>query len=64
MKQTDTIKDPCEYNPVAKRPALSHEVHAEAEFVIGANGQWRLCGKCAALPEFAKFAKRKLIEKK
>jgi hypothetical protein len=53
--------DPCEYNPTAGRAAFDHETHAPAEFIVGAQGQWRLCGKCAALPEFKKFRTRKPI---
>lgn len=53
--------DPCEYNPDEKRPAWDYEVHDEAEVIVGHNGKWRLCLKCAALPEFKRFRKRKLI---
>lgn len=52
------ITDPCEYNPSADRPAYSNEVHAVAEWVVGANGQWRLCDSCAALPKFKRFTHR------
>jgi len=47
-----------EYNPEEKRAAYSDEIHAPAEVIVGAGGKWRLCKKCAALPEFKKFRKR------
>jgi hypothetical protein len=50
--------DPCEYNPAEKRAAYENEVHANADFVVGANGLWRLCSSCAALPEFKRLKKR------
>lgn len=56
--------DPCEYNPEAKRAAYENEVHAQAELIVGANGKWRLCGSCAALPEFKRLRKRKVIQKR
>lgn len=52
--------DPCEYNPEEKRAAYSDEVHASAEWIVG-HGKWRLCVKCAELPEFKKFKVRKKI---
>lgn len=55
--------DPCEYNPDEKRAAWENEVHAQADFVVGANGQWRLCASCAALPEFKRYRKRVKIKK-
>jgi hypothetical protein len=57
------VADPCEYNPVEKRPAYDHEVHAEADLIVGADGAWRLCVACAALPEFRRFRVRKLVRK-
>jgi hypothetical protein len=63
-KQSDHIyADPCEWNPVEGQPAYDNEVHARAAVIVGANGKWRLCESCAALPEFAKYRKRKKIEK-
>ena len=56
------IKDPCEYYPEEKRAAWDFEVHARAAFVVGANGKWRLCAECAALPEFRRYRKRKSIK--
>lgn len=57
----NTSDDLCEYNPEEKRAAYAHEQHARAEMVVGANGKWRLCGACAALPEFKKFRSRRKI---
>lgn len=57
----DEIRDPCEWNPDEKRAAYSNECHAAAEFIVGANGKWRLCATCAALPEFKVLRKRKPI---
>lgn len=56
--------DPCEYNPEMDRPAYIHEAHAQAEWVVGANEQWRLCSECAALPKFIRFKIRKKIQTK
>lgn len=55
------VINPCEWNPVEQRAAYEHEVHGKAEFIIGARGKWRVCGKCAQDPHFAKFKKRKKI---
>lgn len=55
------IDDPCEFNPDAGRAAYRNEVHAPAEFIIGANGQWRLCASCAALPHFKRFRTRRPV---
>lgn len=56
------IKDPCEYNPNEHRACYENEVHAPAEWIVGANGKWRLCSKCAALPEFKRFRVRRKIQ--
>lgn len=53
---------PCEFFPVEQRAAWDHEVHAEAEVIVGANGQWRLCKACAALPFFNRFRNRREIK--
>jgi hypothetical protein len=58
------MSDPCEYNPTEKRPAWDYEVHAQADFIVGANGQWRLCAECAALPEFKRFKIREAIARR
>lgn len=50
--------DPCEWNPSEGRAAYDDETHANADLVVGANGQWRLCRACAALPRFARFRRR------
>lgn len=56
-------KNPCEYNPVAKRAAYEDEVHAEADIIVGHNGKWRLCITCSCRPEFKRFKVRKMIKK-
>ena len=51
----------CEWNPRTNQPAWSNELHfrtTKAEVIVGANGQWRLCQSCAALPVFRRFRKR------
>lgn len=58
------IKDPCEYNPKEKRAAYENEVHAEAEIILGWNGDWRLCKECASLKKFNHYTTRKPITKK
>lgn len=55
--------DPCEWHPGAGRPAYDNEVHAQATFVVGAKGQWRLCNECSKLPQFSKYRSRKPINK-
>ena len=56
------IKNPCEYNPKEHRAAYENEVHARADFIVGANGQWRLCKECTRLPEFRRFKVIKQIK--
>lgn len=56
-----SMKYPCEYNPLKKRAAYEKEVHAQAAWVVGANGQWRLCESCAKLPEFKRYQTYKSI---
>lgn len=55
------IRSLCEYNPEEKRAAYYNEVHAEADYIVGYDGQWRLCASCVALPEFKRFRVRKKI---
>jgi hypothetical protein len=55
------MRDCCEYNPEAKRAAYFDECHAQAELIVGSKGEWRLCRKCAELPEFKHFRKRREI---
>ncbi len=61
-EKQNTYLDPCEYNPDKKQAAYWDEVHAEAELVVGADGQWRLCKVCAALPFFNRFHTRRRIK--
>ncbi len=53
--------DPCEWNPDKQLSAFGDEVHASAELIVGADGQWRLCKACAALPFFNRFRSRREI---
>jgi len=54
--------DPCEWNPRKNAPALSlDDWHASAALVVGVNGQWRLCRKCAVLPRFRSYRVRREI---
>lgn len=60
------FRDPCEYNPAEQRAAWDYEFHAQADLIVGADGQWRLCAACAAcaaLPKFRRFKTRTLIER-
>lgn len=59
---TKEFVDPCEYNSKEQRTAYPGEEHSEAEWLLGYKGQWRLCSKCAALPEFSHFKLRKKIK--
>ena len=60
-------EDPCEWDPVAGVPSsvlrgrLILGCGNRAELIVGANGKWRLCASCAALPKFKRFRKRKPI---
>ena len=62
--------DPCEWNPIAKTAASAMSLVVpgdcpnEAAFVVGADGQWRLCASCAALPEFKRFRVRTAVRGK
>ena len=54
-------RDPCEWSPRDGRAAYADEVHAKADVIVGADGQWRLCESCAALPHFKRFRTRRPI---
>ncbi len=54
--------NPCEYSPERGDAAYEHEVHASATVIVGANGRWRLCDQCAALPKFNRFKVRTRIK--
>ena len=58
------ITDPCEWNPDAGRFAFDHEVHGQAEVILGAKGQLRVCHRCAALPALARYRVRRPIERR
>ena len=52
--------DPCEWDPQNNRPALTlpgSGCQNPAAVIVGANGKYRLCGACAALPFFGRFKK-------
>ena len=53
-----SYSDPCEWDPVKKDWVYEDEVHAEAEWIIGAKRGYRLCSACASLPEFKRYRKR------
>ena len=60
------VRDGCEFDPVRGEAAFdgdSHNATVPAVWIVGGNGQWRLCDSCAALPRFAKFRKRQRIGK-
>ena len=52
--------DPCEWNPKTNTTAYEDEWHAEAEYIVGAKGNFRLCSTCAALPKFKRYKKRRI----
>lgn len=62
IHRTLNFPDPCEWNPSEGRTAYYHEVHASATILVGADGQYRLCEDCAALPEFKQFKKKFINE--
>lgn len=58
------MSDGCEWNPVADELSYDTDAHyrqAPAEVIVGANGQYRLCSACAALPRFRRFKKRPIV---
>jgi hypothetical protein len=64
-------RDMCEWDPEESQPARyipGTDQHwgcpNDAEIIVGAKGQWRLCESCAALPEFKRFRKRKQIRQR
>ncbi len=51
----------CEWNPRAERALYDHEkAHALATVSLG-RVAWRLCARCAALPEFKQYRVRKSL---
>lgn len=59
-----TVEDGCEWDPEGDRPARYDDDHnrtTRADLIVGANGKWRLCSGCAALPRFRRYRKRKPI---
>lgn len=52
----------CEWNPDEDRPAWNTDEHhctVQAEVLVGADGQWRLCSPCSRLPKFRAFRTRR-----
>ena len=57
-----TIPDRCEWDPeLAVAAGLDSGCQRPAAVIVGADGQWRLCSECAALPTFKRFKRRKTI---
>ncbi len=60
----EIARDPCEWDPKLTAPVASAKAaHARADLIVGANGRWRLCRSCAALPYFSRLRKRVEIER-
>lgn len=60
----NNIDDGCEWDPVGARPARTSDDHYEqtpADLIVGADGAWRLCSSCAALPVFGRYRVRRPI---
>lgn len=58
------VRDGCEWSPERGGPAYTTDEHhwtTPATMIVGANGKWRLCSSCAALPAFKRHRKRKPI---
>lgn len=57
-------RNPCEWDPRTEQAALSTlSAHDVATVTVGANGRWRLCDSCAALPIFKRFRWRRRIRR-
>lgn len=57
--------DGCEWNPHKSRLSYDADEHyrtTPATVLVGANGDWRLCAACAALPKFRRYRVRKAIQ--
>lgn len=66
------LDDPCEWNPEKDRPGAGHHQQGlgwydydgcqnQAALIVGADGKWRLCRSCAALPRFNRYRVRREI---
>lgn len=52
----------CEWNPEKNEAAKTSDgCQNEATWRVGSNGEWLLCEKCAALPEFERFRVRRKL---
>lgn len=57
-----SLRDACEWNPVANREATNRDApHARAEVELGKACAWRLCAACAELPRFRIYTQRRPI---
>ncbi len=54
--------DSCEWNPEENRASLAGEHEVPVEVLVGANGLWRLCASCAALPKFGRYTVREEVK--
>jgi hypothetical protein len=58
------VADLCEWDPARSCAAELNNEHQEpAALIVGANGEWRLCAQCAALPRFRRFRVRRVIRR-
>lgn len=64
----------CEWDPIRNSPAIEWRMNDglgrgrqgcdnEVEVIVGADGKWHLCRKCAVLEKFSRFRKRKFLKK-
>ena len=61
------MHDGCEWCPEEDRSAYETDTHyrsTPAEFLVGADGQWRLCSGCVNLPKFKRFRVIRPVRKK
>ena len=72
IPKTDYSIDLCEWNPETNNESevifennryFHHGCPNFAQKLVGANGDYRLCNNCAALPKFKRFRKIKNIKK-
>lgn len=67
MSNHRDTRDGCEMDPKTGEPLYDdnpHYAEARAVWLIGANGQWRVCDSCAKLPTLRRYKVRKRIERK
>jgi hypothetical protein len=64
VKPSASPKDPCEWNPFAHRAAFTDEAFGcqnQAELIVGANGEWRLCRRCWEQDRARHFARFRVV---